>query len=324
MRKTTLLLAFAAFCLTRSLAVAAESIRIATQRTGTFAWELDVIRAHGLDRQAELDLVVTELASPEAGKIALKGGSVDLIVADLLFVARERAIGGSLQYYPYTSTLGAIMVAGGSPVTGLQTLRGRKLGIAGGALDKSWLLFQAWALQRGFDPKKDAQIVFGAPQLLAVKLELGELDGVLNYWNICAELEAKGFRRALEMSDIERDLGARGPVAMVGYAFEADYAAKHGAALSRYFGIASRAREILSGNPVEWTRIAARIGVHDPRALEIIRTRYADGAPRRSLDDEESDARALYKVLVEVGGAALAGPARDLGQGLYWRIPKAD
>src|SRR6266436_5569019 len=58
---------------------AAETIRIAVQKTGTFAWELAVIRAHGLDSQANLAIEVSELASPEAGKIALRGGSADII-----------------------------------------------------------------------------------------------------------------------------------------------------------------------------------------------------------------------------------------------------
>src|SRR5258708_30963660 len=40
---------------------AAETIRIAVQKTGTFAWELAVIRAHGLDSQANLAIEVSEL-----------------------------------------------------------------------------------------------------------------------------------------------------------------------------------------------------------------------------------------------------------------------
>ena len=46
-----------------------------SQKTGTFAWELAVIRAHGLDKQADLSIEVIELASPEAGKIALRAGT---------------------------------------------------------------------------------------------------------------------------------------------------------------------------------------------------------------------------------------------------------
>ena len=57
----------------------AEALRVAVQKTGTFAWELAVIRAHGLDKQANLSVEVIELASPEAGKIALRAGMPTLL-----------------------------------------------------------------------------------------------------------------------------------------------------------------------------------------------------------------------------------------------------
>jgi len=61
-------------------AEAAEKLRLAVQKTGTFAWELALIRERGLDRKAGLDIEVTELASPEAAKIALMGGAADMIL----------------------------------------------------------------------------------------------------------------------------------------------------------------------------------------------------------------------------------------------------
>src|SRR5258705_12642027 len=53
-------------------AAAADRIRLAVQRTGTLAWELDVIKKHGFDRKLDLVIETVELASTEAGKIALK------------------------------------------------------------------------------------------------------------------------------------------------------------------------------------------------------------------------------------------------------------
>src|SRR5262245_27173439 len=65
--------------LATGFACAAETVRVAAQKTGTLGWELAVIKAHNLDREAGLRIEALELASPEAGKIALRGGSVDVI-----------------------------------------------------------------------------------------------------------------------------------------------------------------------------------------------------------------------------------------------------
>src|SRR6202162_1618071 len=97
--------AAALFAIVASSAMAADHIRLVAQRTGSLAWELDVIKTHGLDKKAGLDIDTLDLASTEAVKIALKGGSADVIVSDWTWVGRERALGDGLVYYPYLSTL---------------------------------------------------------------------------------------------------------------------------------------------------------------------------------------------------------------------------
>ena len=169
-------------------ASAAEKLRLAAQKTGTLTWELDVIRAHGLDQAHGLTIQIDELASPEAGKIALRGGSADLVLSDWLWVSRERSLGATLVFYPYSSALGAVMVPAGSPIAKLADLKGKTLGIAGGAIDKSWLLLQAAMQKAGMDLKTAAHVVYGTPSLLAQKTIQGELDATLNYWNFCAAL----------------------------------------------------------------------------------------------------------------------------------------
>src|SRR5258708_33217039 len=83
-------------------AEAADHLRIAIQKTGTAAWEIEVIKARGLDKAANLDIETTELASTEAGKIALEGGAVDMVIEDWLWAARERTLGDKLVINPYS------------------------------------------------------------------------------------------------------------------------------------------------------------------------------------------------------------------------------
>jgi NitT/TauT family transport system substrate-binding protein len=300
-------------------AAAADRIRLAVQKTGTLAWELDVIKTHGLDRKLDLVIEPIELASTEAGKIALKGGSADLMLSDWLWVARERSLGDGLVFYPSSSTLGAVMVPAQSPIRELIDLKGKKLAVAGGPLDKSWLLLQALARRAGVDLRKQATVVYGAPPLLTEKALQGEIDATLTFWNFCADLESKGQRRAIAMDDVMKGLGAKGPVAIVGYTFDSSWATRNRSAVDRFLDAARQAKEILASSEAEWHRLAPRIRVTDANALAIYRQRYGEGIVRRPIAEEEADARALYLVLAEIGGAELVGPARQLAAGTFYR-----
>ena len=300
-------------------ASAADRIRLAVQRTGTLAWEIDVIKAHGLDRKANLAIETIELASTEAGKIALRGGSADLMLSDWLWVARERSLGDQLVFHPSSSTLGAVMVPASSTIKSMLDLRGRRIAVAGGPLDKSWLLLQALARRSGLDLRQAASIVYGAPPLLSEKQLQGETDALLTFWNFCADLESRGQRRAIGVDEIMKQLGARAPVSIVGYTFDGSWAARNKSTIDHFLDAAREAKAILAVSESEWQRLAPRIGVRDPKALAIYRQRYAEGIWQRPIAEEEADARALYLVLAQIGGPELVGPARELDRGTFYR-----
>jgi NitT/TauT family transport system substrate-binding protein len=302
----------------------AETIRVAAQKTGTFAWELAVIRAHGLDKEAKLSIQPLELASPEAGKIALRAGNVDIIVSDWIWVSRERSLGGKLTFYPYSSSLGSVMVPNTSPIRTLADLKGRTLSVAGGPIDKSWLLLQAVLKQDGTDLKADSRIVYGAPPLLAAKALSGETDATLNYWNFCAALEAKGFRRLAGIADMLPKLGAKGTTAMIGYVFSEDWAKAHEDAVARFVAMTLAAKRILGKSDAEWRTIAPLTGAPDTATLDAFRDRYREGIPHRSIADEEADARVIYRVLAQTGGRELVGSASELDPGTYYHAIPGD
>lgn len=303
---------------------AAETIRLAVQKTGTLAWELAVIRAYELDRKADLAIQVREFASPEAGKIALRGGAADIIVSDWLWVSRERTLGAKLTFYPYSSALGAVMVPNASSIRTLADLKGRKLAVAGGPIDKNWLLLRASMKLDGIDLPSQATIVYGAPPLLAEMTRSGEADATLTYWNFCAALEAKGFRRLAGVEDILPKLGAKGRTSMIGYVFDERWGNAHQDAVARFIAITREAKEILATSDTEWEKIAPLIGTTDAAALRVYRDRYREGIPRRPVADEEADARILYHALATIGGRDIVGPARDLDPGTFYNAIPGD
>ena len=311
-------LAFAASACLASGAEAADRLRIAIQKTGTAAWEIELIKARGLDKAGNLEIETIELASTEAGKVALEGGAVDMVVGDWLWAARERALGDKLLFTPYSSALGAVMALKDSPVHAVADLAGRSIGVAGGPLDKSWLLLRAAALGAGLDLAKDARPSYGAPPLIAEKLVQGETEAALEFWNFSADLEGRGFRRAIEMADVEKALGASGPVAMTGYVFSEAFAASHKDALRRFFAATTEAHKVLAQDPSAWTPIKARLRLKDDAALEVYRQRYLEGVPKRTVAEEVADARVLYRRLAEVGGEQLVGKAKELDAALFY------
>jgi NitT/TauT family transport system substrate-binding protein len=266
-------------------------------------------------------LKITEYASPDAGKLALNSGSVDLAVVDWLWVARARALGAKLLFYPYSSAVGSVMVKADSPLRSIGDLRGRVLAVAGGPLDKSWLIIQAAARRQGIDLKHEATLQYGAPPLMFQKLQQGEAEASLNYWNFCAMLEAQGYRRLLNVRDAEVALGLEEPVALIGYAFSEDFAASHKRTIDRFIAVAQNANDIMRRSDEEWEALRPLMNAEDQSTFKAYRDQTREGMPRRTIAAEQADARALFKTLADIGGPELVGPLQELDPGLYYQTP---
>jgi len=102
------------------------------------------------------------------------------------------------------------------------------------------------------------------------------------------------------------------------------WAVRNRPALDRFLEASRQAKDILAASDTEWQRLAPRIGVNDAGTLALYRQRYSEGIPRRSIDDEAADARALYKILAAIGGADLVGPGQELDAASFYRRAAGD
>jgi NitT/TauT family transport system substrate-binding protein len=298
--------------------LAAPKVRIGVLKFGTVSWELDVIKHHRFDAANGIDLEVSDFAGEDATNVALLAGAIDVLVSDWLWVSRLRSEGEDVTMVPYSTSVGAIMVAGDSPIKGLADIKGKKIGVAGGPIDKSWLLLQALSRkQDGFDLAAENEIIYGAPPLLAEKATEGELDAVLNFWHFCARLEAKGFRRIVGANDATLALGASGPVSALGYVFHDAWAKENEAGAMGLVKASAQAKELLAKSDEEWLRIAPLVRA-EGKELETLRDRYREGIPHRPVADEEADAAKIYRVLAGIGGEKLVGKAAEMAPGTYW------
>jgi len=295
---------------------AGPPIRVGTLRFGSVAWELDVMRAHGLDAAAGVTVELVEFAAAQATQVALQAGRVDMVVQDWLWVSRQRASGADWTLSPTFGALGAVMAAPDSPVRTVADLRGRRLGVAGSPLDKSWLLLRAYAQQKlGLDLDQAADKSFGPPPLLAEQMAAGRLDAVLTYWPFAARAEAAGQRRVLAMEDAVEAMGIPPGVPFLGWVFSDAFAARNAAAVQGFIEASAKARSILVDSDAEWDRIAPLTGTSGPDELARLRSWYRRGALGHW--DLEATAR-LYDILAAIGGPALVGPAVHLAPGTFW------
>lgn len=307
--------------MTASVAAAERTIRIGILQFGTASWELDTIQRNKLDQKHDIELDIVPLAGTQATTIALQSGEVDLIVSDWLWVSRQRAEGQDFTFVPFSSSVGAIMVPADSDVAALGDLRGKKIAVAGGPLDKGWLLLRGLAEREyDLDLSGENEVLFGAPPLLVQKALQGEVDAILNYWHHSARLEAAGFKRIIDSNEGAIALGAKGPISAIGYVFDEKWADANKDLAISFFEAARDAKEILATSDEEWEQLREMTGAENDAELAALRDRFREGIPTRPLSEEVEDTATVYALLAELGGEELVGPSKTMAPGTFWTV----
>jgi NitT/TauT family transport system substrate-binding protein len=295
-------------------------LRLGTLQFGTVQWVSDVIRRHDLDTRHGFALSSGVLANTDAGRVSLMAGASDVILSDWPFVAVQRAGGTKLSFAPFSSATGGIMTAQDAPIHALPDLKRRKLGVAGGPADKSWLLVQAAGRGQGVDLATDAKPVFGAPPLLGAKLQQGELDAVLTFWNFAARLEAAGFRQAVSVADCARALDISPHISMVGFVFREDWANSNRQAIDGFLAAVDDAQRLLATSDAEWTAVRPLMDAGNEALFASLRDRYIAGVPRADAAEQARGAARLLAVLHDTGGAQATGGIDTLPPGVFWPV----
>lgn len=295
------------------------TIKIGVLAFGTVNWELEAIRNDGLDKQYGLTLDVQKLAGADAGKIGLQGDSLNLIATDWIWVANQNQSGADFRFIPYSTQAGALMAPAGTSIKTLADLKGRKIGVVGGPLDKNWILLKTYAKKAaGLDLEKSAEPVFAAPPLLNQQLIDGKLDAMLTYWHYAAKLEAQGFRRVLDGRDVLKGLGVNEPLPNLGYVFKQSWGAANKPALDAFLKASAEARQRLCHNDEAWNKIAPLTQETDPKQQAALRREYCVGLVKRWGIPEKLAAAKIYAILRATGGVALTGQSEILPMAIFW------
>jgi NitT/TauT family transport system substrate-binding protein len=297
---------------------AGTALKIGAVKYGSLTWLIETIRAEGIDRRLGLELTTIALSNNHAGPISLLSGGSDVVVSDWTWALRQRGLGEALKFAPYSATLGSLVVPDASPIRSLTDLAGRRLGVAGSAIDKSWLLLQAYAHKTaGFDIAARATVVYGAPPLVAEQARDGKLDAVLNFWTQTVRLKSLGFREVLTMRAVFAVLGIDPVPAFVGFVWKESVEAVKRPQIAALLAAAEAGNAVLATSDAAWERLRALTKAQSDAELAGLRDAYRAGIVRPWSTADTASARKIMTILVENGGADLVGATTTFDPQLF-------
>ena len=297
----------------------ANDIRIAVLKFGSVNWELDVIKYHGLDKKNNISILKVEMTNKDAATIAFLSKAADIFITDWIWVSKQRYRGNLVTFTPYSTAAGALMVKNDNTILNFEDLKNKKVGIAGGSLDKSWLFLRAYGIKKyGKDPLKYFKSSFAAPPLINGLLRNNELDAGFNYWNYSARLEAAGYKKLISVEQILPIIGITGELPLIGYVFRESYENKNNNTIDSFIKASEEARTILKNSNEEWIRISHLTRANDSYMLEKIRDSFRNGIPSQNKEVMLKNINHAYKILKNIGGKRLVGKSSILAPGTIW------
>ncbi len=305
---------------TLSFSADKPSIRLGVLAFGTSNWELAALEQQKLLENADFKLEVHKVANPQAGKIALQGGAVDMIVTDWIWVSRMRATGANYSFYPYSSASGALIAAQDSGIKQLSDLCGKRLGIGGDELDKNWLLLQALSAKSSCNLNTQVEKSFGAPPLLNQQLLEKHVDAVLNFWQYAAQLEGEGYPQILSGAEILEGLGVDRNMPNLGYVFNRDWAEKNAAVLKQFIHLTEQARQKMCTDESAWQSIVPLLNTTNAKTQGLLRDRYCAGGIKSWGPEQVKHADKIYSLLRQVSATKLTGAATNIAPETFWFI----
>jgi NitT/TauT family transport system substrate-binding protein len=317
MRLLYLVCAFVGLMSAPAFAQELPTLRAAVLKIGTVNWELATISANGLDRKHGFILEVQPFADNGATRIAVEGDAADMAVADWIWVARQRAAGKDYVFVPYSKAVGGIVVPQSSSATSLKDLVGGKIGIAGGPLDKSWLILRAYAQQAyGIDLKTETEQVFGAPPLIFKTAMGGEYAGAINFWHFLAKSKAAGMRELISVQEAGGALGLDANTPLLGYFMKDSFLAQHSGLAQSFFNASRDAKDLLASSDAAWEAIRPIMNANSDAQFDQLRADWIAGIPERAPVNQAAVDKMLT-LMGTLGGAELVGKATSVPSGLF-------
>jgi NitT/TauT family transport system substrate-binding protein len=271
--------------------------RVTVIASGTVNWELEYIKDNKIDHQNGYNLVINKVASLPAARIAITAGNADFIVSDWLWASDRNAKGENLRFIPFSRQVGSVIADRKSALTKFSDLKGKRIGIAGGPLNKGWVLMRAAALREGINLENETEIQFGAPPLLNQAMRRGRLDLLVTFWHYGARLEAEGFKKIYSLNELMVGLGLQSNVPMLGYLYDADFGVKNEELVDNFLVSINQAKADLLNDNGAWDKLRPLMKAESDDIYKALVQGYRDGTPSAINFQQVNDAARFYKII---------------------------
>lgn len=300
---------------------AQDRLVLGLQESGTALWEIEAIRNLGLEQKHGVTLEIRPLADSRAGQIALQAGAVDVILSDFTWVSAQRHLGSDFTMVPHSLAAGGLIVPAESDIETIEDLAGKTLGVAGGPVEKSFVVLQAYyAAQTGEALADVVEARFGAPPLVNELLASDGVDAGLNFWHWNARAKAAGMREVVSVAEMFEGLGLSEPPPLLGWTFSETMASEKRDALVKFLDASFEAKAALLSDDAIWDDLAATMGAEDDPALFVqLRAGYRAGIVQRYAPDNTQLAELAFGLLAEFGGSDVVGEQTELAAGTFWQ-----
>ncbi|WP_051221829.1 ABC transporter substrate-binding protein [Neptunomonas japonica] len=264
---------------------------------GTVNWELQHIKQTQLDHKNGYDLVIDRVASLSAARIAITAGHTDFIVSDWLWASERNHKGANLRFIPFSKQIGSIIAAKGNSITRYSSLKGKRIGIAGGPMNKGWVLMRAAAKKEGVDLQQEAKIQFGAPSLLSQAIKNGQLDMLATFWHYGARLETEGYQKPYSLRAIMKDLGLKSNVPMLGYLYKTKLGDQHPHLVTAFYKSINDAKAQLAVDDAAWQTLRPFMKSENDKIYHTLIAGYRSGIPDELSQQQIEDAANFYTIV---------------------------
>ena len=233
----------------------------------------------GLFKKRGIEVEAVQMANLQALYTAYRAGTGDIGGGGLASIVNLRGNGVPIKVlWGATTMSNDILIKADSNIKDIKELRGRQIGVIGGASGTTAnMLIGLLIEQFGFDPRKDAQLKYGAAALQANMLMRGDLDVFVSTDPITAIELANN--RAISIGELGEMYGKQsgGYIPHVGALAVSDrFAQENPDAVNKFLGGWVEGVRALQTTPSLWPSfLSKQLKIDDPKVVDLMMKRTA-------------------------------------------------